>query len=137
MEAKEEGQEYTNQISKAQTSGYLIAQNEQEIRRQQQLLYEVLGPVFFGKEQAANQEELDVLFYRQYGVDVQNDFFEGDEHYEEYQEACQAIAEGMTIFSGEIAFEDSALAALAEQIWEDMEEKGNGGFRRINTMLEE
>ena len=40
---------------------------------------------------------------------------EGDEHYEEYLEAQQAIAEGMSIYGGEIAFDDSVLAELAEQ----------------------
>lgn len=119
----------------AQTSGYLVARDEQEARRQQQLLYEVLGPVFFGEKQASTQKELDGLFYRKYGIDVAHDFFEGDEHYEEYQEACQAIAEGMCIFGGEIGFADNALADLAEQIWANMEK--SGGFRRINTMLEE
>ena len=52
-------------------------------------------------------------------------------------EAGQAIAEGMSIYGGEIAFDDSVLAELAERVWDIMEEKDRKGFRRINTMLEE
>ena len=52
-------------------------------------------------------------------------------------EAQQAIAEGMSIYGGEIAFDDSVLAELAERVWDIMEEKDRKGFRRINTMLEE
>ena len=47
------------------------------------------------------------------------------------------IAEGMSIYGGEIAFDDSVLAELADRVWDIMEEKDRKGFRRINTMLEE
>ena len=43
----------------------------------------------------------------------------------------------MSIYGGEIAFDDSVLAELAERVWDIMEEKDRQGFRRINTMLEE
>lgn len=118
-------------------SSYLLAQDETEREAQKELLYEVLGPVFFGQKQAESEAELEQLFDRRYGVDVQNDFIEGDEHYEEFKEAQEAIAEGMSIYGGEIIFADSALAELAEQIWQDMERRNGGRFRRINTMLEE
>lgn len=120
-----------------QSSPYLIACDEEEQERRKEFLYEVLGPVFFGEKEAANTEELKRLFQKKYGIDVQNDFVEGDEHYEEYLEAQQAIAEGMSIYGGEICFGDSTLAELAEQVWAWMEEKDRSGFRRINTMLEE
>ena len=71
------------------------------------------------------------------GIDVEHDFYEGDEHYEEYLEAQQAIAEGMSIYSGSIAFEENAMAEYAERLWEDMEQMDQKRFRRINTMLEE
>ena len=77
------------------------------------------------------------MFQEKYGIDVQHDFVEGDEHYDEYLEAQQAIAEGMSIYGGEIGFGDSTLAELAEHVWAWMEEKDRNGFRRINTMLEE
>jgi hypothetical protein len=118
-------------------SSYLLAQDETEREAQKELLYEVLGPVFFGQKQAQSEAELEQLFDEHYGIDVHSDFIEGDEHYEEYCEAQQAIAEGMSIYSGEISFADSALAELAEQLWKDMERKNGGHFRRINTMLEE
>ena len=120
----------------APSSCFLLARDDQTVTRQKDLLYEVLGPVFFGKKEAESEEELAAFFREQYGIDVQNDFYEGDEHYDEYLEAQQAIAEGMSIYGGEIVFEDETLAEFAEQIWEDMEEEGKG-FRRINTMLEE
>ena len=119
------------------SSTYLIARNDQLAERQKELLCEVLGPVFFGVKEAGSEEELAAFFRDQYGIDVYDDFYEGDEHYEEYQEARQAIAEGMSIYGGRIAFEDGTLAALAEQLWTDMEESRGYGFRRINTMLEE
>ena len=97
----------------------------------------MMGPVFFGQKAAENDSELAELFRSRYGIDVQRDFYEGDEHYEEYLEAQQAIAEGMSIYGGEIAFDDSVLAELAERVWDIMEEKDRKGFRRINTMLEE
>ena len=59
---------------------------------------------------------------------MQRDFYEGDEHYEEYLEAQQAIAEGMSIYGGEIAFDDSVLAELAERVWDIMEEKDRQAF---------
>ena len=93
--------------------------------------------VSFGQKAAENDSELAELFRSRYGIDVQRDFYEGDEHYEEYLEAQQAIAEGMSIYGGEIAFDDSVLAELAERVWDIMEEKDRQGFRRINTMLEE
>ena len=121
--------------SSVPASAYLIATTDQEEQQQKELLYRVLGPVFFGKKKAENTEELASLFRLRYGIDVAHDFYEGDEHYEEFLEAQQAIAEGMTIYGGEIAFQECAMAELAEAIWKDLEEKG--GFRRINTMLEE
>lgn len=121
----------------APTSRFLLAENEEAVKRQKELLYEVLGSVFFGKKEAGSEEELAAFFREQYGIDVRNDFYEGDEHYEEYREAQQAIAEGMSIYGGSIAFEEESLAELAEQIWKDMEEEEGKGFRRINTMLEE
>ena len=122
---------------RAPASRYLLAEDGQIEERQKELLYEVLGPVFFGKKEAESEEELAAFFREQYGIDVQNDFYEGDEHYEEYLEAQQAIAEGMSIYGGSIAFGDGTLAELAEQIWENMETEEESGFRRINTMLEE
>lgn len=122
---------------KQQTSSYLIACGDAERERQKELLYEVLGPVFFGKKEAADTGGLAKLFQSWYGIDVEKDFYEGDAHYEEYIEAQQAIAEGMAIYGGEIAFSDSVLAELAESLWKSLEEKDSGGFRRINTMLEE
>ena len=119
------------------SSSYLIACDETERERQKELLYKVMGPVFFGQKAAENDSELAELFRSRYGIDVQRDFYEGDEHYEEYLEAQQAIAEGMSIYGGEIAFDDSVLAELAERVWDIMEEKDRQGFRRINTMLEE
>lgn len=126
-----EGEERRN------SSDYLIARDEQEEERQKEILYRVLGPVFFGEKGAGNWKELADLFRSLYGIDVEHDFLEGDEHYEEYQEARQAIAEGMNIYSGSIVFEDSVLAEYAEILWEDMEQEEKGRFRRINTMLEE
>ena len=118
------------------SSAYLIASAGNRKEHQQELLYEVLGPVFFGRRQAENQEELQQLFKSRYGIDVTHDFYEGDEHYEEYLEAQQAIADGMSIYTGEIAFEESMLARLAEHIWREMEKKDKQ-FRRINTALDE
>lgn len=122
---------------RAPESSYLIAREDIESERQKELLYQALGPVFFGRKQAGSEAELEQLFSRKYGIDVHNDFYEGDEHYEEYREASQAIAEGMSIYGGEIEFEDDALANLADRIWRDMERENCGRFRRINTMLEE
>lgn len=115
---------------------YLIAGSRFGWENRQRLLYEVLGPVFFGSKQAESQEELQQLFRRRYGIDVRHDFYEGDEHYEEYLEARQAIAEGLCIYGGEIVFEDCALAELADRVWAEMEKTGKG-FRRINTALDE
>ena len=86
------------------SSSYLIACDETERERQKELLYKVMGPVFFGQKAAENDSELAELFRSRYGIDVQRDFYEGDEHYEEYLEAQQAIAEGMSIYGGEIAW---------------------------------
>ena len=119
------------------SSSYLIACDEKERERQKELLCRVMEPVFFGQKAAMNDTELEELFRSRYGIDVRRDFYEGDEHYEEYLEAQQAIAEGMSIYGGEIAFDDSVLADLAERVWKVMEEKDRQGFRRINTMLEE
>lgn len=119
------------------SSKYLIARDEQQEERRKDLLYRILGPVFFGKKEADSWQELVELFRCRYGIDVEHDFFEGDEHYEEYLEARQAIAEGMSIYSGSIAFDDSIMAEYAERLWEDMEQMEQGRFRRINTMLEE
>lgn len=128
MEQREEGK---------QESAYLIACDEKERERRKESLYEVLSPVFFGEKEATDPETLRKLFQDQYGIDVQNDFVEGDEHYEEYLEAQQAISEGMSIYGGRIGFGDASLAELADKVWTRMEEKDQGGFRRINTMLEE
>lgn len=119
------------------SSAYLIAKTDQESERLKELLYEALEPVFFGTKEAGSEEELAAFFRHRYGIDVYDDFYEGDEHYEEYLEAQQAIAEGMSIYEGRITFEDGILAELAEQIWENMEVSDRKGFRRINTMLEE
>ncbi len=119
------------------SSMYLIAKGDQLSERQKELLCEVLGPVFFGEKEAGSEEELAAFFREQYGIDVRNDFYEGDEHYEEYREAQQAIAEGLSIYGGRITFEDGTLAELAERLWKDMETEKGQGFRRINTMLEE
>ena len=118
-------------------SAYLLARDESQTReRQKELLYRVLGPVFFGEKKAESRQELVAFFRTVYGIDVEHDFYEGDEHYEEYLEAGEAIAEGMQIYGGRISFADDGLAELAEEIWKRMEEEGKG-FRRINTMLEE
>ncbi len=119
------------------SSRYLLAEDSETTERQKELLYEVLGPVFFGKKEAESEEELAAFFREQYGIDTRNDFYEGDEHYEEYREARQAIAEGMSIYGGSIAFGEETLADFAEQIWENMETEEGTKFRRINTMLEE
>lgn len=119
------------------SSSFLIAQSDCARQRQMEFLYRELGPVFFGERRAATQQELEQLFWRCYSIDVKNDFYEGDEHYEEYLEAQQAIAEGMSIYGGSIAFADSALAQLAERLWRDWEKQDRRGFRRINTALEE
>ncbi|MCD8021735.1 MAG: hypothetical protein LUF30_01670 [Lachnospiraceae bacterium] len=120
------------------SSDYLVACEEGElIEYQKQLLFDVLGPVFFGEKQAGSREELADLFWERYGIDVRKDFCEGDEHYEEYREAQQAIAEGMSIYGGRISFGDCVLAELAGTIWEDLEKQDKYRFRRINTMLEE
>lgn len=118
-------------------SRYLIARNDRETQEQRKLLYDALEPVFLGRKTAGTQDELDLYFEKEYGIDVKTDFVEGDEHYEEYLEASQAIAEGMSIYGGEIGFESSVLADLAERVWAEMEQKHQGKFKRINTMLEE
>lgn len=118
-------------------SEYLIAQELPEKEIQKELLYELLSPVFFGQKEAENEAELADFFSRQYGIDVHGDFCEGDEHYEDYLEAQQAIAEGLTVYGGRIAFDDTSLAELAEQVWSIMEQRKKGRFRRINTLLEE
>ncbi|MCC8067363.1 MAG: hypothetical protein LIO94_09735 [Clostridiales bacterium] len=134
-ELKKDGQ---STASKEPASSYLVACDAAELMEyQKQLLYDVLGPVFFGQKQAGSREELAELFQSRYGIDVQKDFCEGDEHYEEYWEAQQAIAEGMSIYGGKISFDDSILAELAGTIWEDLEKWDKHRFRRINTMLEE
>ncbi|MCD7715735.1 MAG: hypothetical protein LUI39_04700 [Lachnospiraceae bacterium] len=128
----------TGKTSGAPGSRYLVACEESGLAEyQKQLLYDVLGPVFFGQKQAGSREELAELFKARYGIDVQKDFCEGDEHYDEYCEAQQAIAEGMSIYGGQIAFGDSVLAELAGTIWENLERQETHKFRRINTMLEE
>lgn len=119
------------------SSRFLIARDESDRQRQMEVLCEVLGPVFFGEKRAETEQELEQYFIQNYSIDVKHDFYEGDEHYDEYIEAQQAIAEGMSIYGGSIAFEDSALAKLADRIWQDMEDREDGGFRRINTALEE
>lgn len=118
-------------------SEYLIAGDEEQEEWRKELLYRIMGPVFFGKKEAESWQELSELFMRRYGIDVEHDFYEGDEHYEEYQEAKQAIAEGMSIYSGAIAFDENRLAEYAETLWENMEQSNQKKFRRINTMLEE
>ena len=118
-------------------SSYLIARGEETQEQQKELLYRVLGPVFFGKKAAGNLAELVELFREKYGIDVLEDFCEGDEHYEEYCEAQEAIAEGLSIYDGAIPFQECGVAELAEQVWGSMEEDEKGKFRRINTMLEE
>lgn len=117
-------------------SGYLIARDMQTEEAQKELLYELLGPVFFGRKEAENEDELADLFVQQYGIDVRGDFCEGDDHYEDYMEAQQAIAEGLAVYGGRIEFDENSLAELAEELWSSMEQK-KGGFRRINTLLEE
>lgn len=117
-------------------SSYLIAQKNLEAS-QKELLYKILAPVFFGQKQAETLPELAVWFLQKYGIDVTKDFLEGDEHYEEYQEACQAISDGMSIYEGSISFDNCILAELADIVWENMERNEQGRFRRINTLLEE
>lgn len=124
-------------VCEEHASSYLIARDEQQEERRKELLYRVLGPVFFGRKEAESWQELRELFQRRYGIDVDSDFFEGDEHYEEYVEAQQAIAEGMAIYSGSISFDEETLAEYAEQLWDDLEQIDQKRFRRINTMLEE
>ena len=118
-------------------SEYLIARRDATEEEQKELLFRVLGPVFFGEKAAKTDEELIQLFREKYGIDVLNDFYEGDEHFEEYVEAQNAIAEGYSIYGGSILFDDGGVANLAEQVWERMEQEKKYGFRRINTMLEE
>lgn len=118
-------------------SEYLIACRESTKEEQKELLYRILGPVFFGKKAARTDAELIRLFQEKYGIDVVNDFYEGDDHYEEYLEAQNAIAEGYSIYGGSITFADGGVADLAEQIWGRMEQEKKHEFRRINTMLEE
>lgn len=118
-------------------SGYLLARDAQAEDGQKDLLYELLGPIFFGKKEAETEEELVAFFETQYGIDVRGDFCEGDEHYEEYQEAQQAIAEGLAVYGGSIEFEETALAELAQQLWDRLESQEKRSFRRINTLLEE
>ena len=77
------------------------------------------------------------FFDEQYGIDVRGDFCEGDEHYEDYREAQQAIAEGMVVYEGSIEFDENVLAELAEQLWDRMEQQRKSSFRKINTLLEE
>ncbi|MCD8335726.1 MAG: hypothetical protein LUD18_00340 [Lachnospiraceae bacterium] len=123
---------------KVPASDYLVACEEGElIEYQKQLLFDVLGPVFFGRKQAGSREELAQLFGVRYGIDVQKDFCEGDEHFEEFREAQEAIAEGMCIYGGQIVFGDCVLAEIAGTIWENLEKQDKHKFRRINTMLEE
>lgn len=118
-------------------SEYLIACRESTEEEQKELLYRILGPVFFGERAARTDQELIRLFQEKYGIDVLNDFYEGDDHYDEYVEAQNAIAEGYSIYGGSIAFEADGLADLAEKIWNHMELDKHHKFRRINTMLEE
>ena len=93
--------------------------------------------LFIGDEAVRTDKELIHLFLEKYGIDVLNDFYEGDDHYDDYIEAQNAIAEGYSIYGGSIAFEDDGLADLAEKVWDHMEREKHHKFRRINTMLEE
>lgn len=136
--AKDSGfEEHAYSADPLPASSYLIARDEAAEEQRRRLLCDMLGPVFFGEREAGTYEELDALFAKRYGIDVRSDFCEGDEHYEEYQEAHQAIAEGLAIYGGAISFGDGALARLAEQLWQNVEEQEKGHFKRINTMLEE
>lgn len=49
------------------SSSYLIACDETERERQKELLYKVMGPVFFGQKAAENDSELAELFRSRYG----------------------------------------------------------------------
>ena len=75
-----EEQNKRDQCAEVQGSPYLIACDEQERERRKEWLYEILGPVFFGEKEAADAEELRQLFQEKYGIDVQHDFVEGNEH---------------------------------------------------------
>lgn len=125
-----------NILPSSSGSPFLIARKDSE-QPSKEYLYQVLSPVFFGCKQAGTLSELAEFFLQKYGIDVNGDFFEGDEHYEEYQEACQAIRDGMSIYEGTISFNNCMLAELAETIWENLEKEDKKNFRRINTLLEE
>ncbi len=127
----------TKNISATHGSGYLLARDARLEECEKDILYELLGPVFFGKKAAETEEELAAFFDEQYGIDVRGDFCEGDEHYEDYREAQQAIAEGMVVYGGSIEFDENVLAELAEQLWDRMEQQRENSFRKINTLLEE
>ncbi len=120
------------------SSGFLVAcKDGEQSEMKRQLLLDVLSPVFFGEKRACTMEELEALFLDTYGIHVREDFCEGDDHYEEFLEAQQAIREGLSIYEGRIAFGDDVLADLAGTIWELFESQEGESFRRINTMLEE
>jgi len=127
----------TKEIPSTHGSSYLLARDAKLEECQKDILYELLGPVFFGKKAAETEEELAAFFGEQYGIDVRGDFYEGDEHYEDYREAQQAIAEGMVVYEGSIEFDENVLAELAEQLWDRMEQQRKSSFRKINTLLEE
>lgn len=86
------------------SSRFLIARDESDRQRQMEVLCEVLGPVFFGEKRAETEQELEQYFIQNYSIDVKHDFYEGDEHYDEYIEAPAGNCGGDEYLRGKYCF---------------------------------
>lgn len=120
----------TDFVTNSSSSSFILARNSELSSRQKEEIVKYVEQELLGKPILTPQSTEDEI----------SEVFEDDWDFQDEEvrkKVKEALAEGKTIYSGRIDYEESDYhyAGLFEKLWRVMEKSGEGSFSTINDDL--
>ena len=112
-------------VTNSSSSSFVVAMKGDITKKQEEALIDYIKNSFLGHIIAETEEELDA---------VEEDFYYDDQK----KAASEAIQSGKKIYQGHVVFEDTdySLSSIYQDIWNILEENGDGNFEIIDGSLD-
>ena len=124
-------------VTNSSSSSYIIAREEILSNEQKDKIIAFVEKQMLGRLIAKNKEELDKYFLENYYLDVNNENYKNNYHYDEYEKALNAINKGLCVYSDWVSFECENFGAdLLTSLWKELEALKDNKFVGIDTSLD-